>query len=173
FLARSGTDTRTFENAESAVDYGIEVEVAARLGRLAPWLDPVSAFANVTLMESEVRTGVPDDEPRAMVGQAPYVVNAGLTYGGTERGLGVTVLYNVVGPRITNARASGTQVDNVVEQPRHQLDLSIRVPVSAGAALKLDVRNLLDARYEVRQGDVVRAYHRTGRSASIGLSWQP
>jgi hypothetical protein len=27
FLARSGTDTRTFQNAESAVNYGVELEV--------------------------------------------------------------------------------------------------------------------------------------------------
>jgi hypothetical protein len=172
FLARSGTDTRTFENAESAVNYGVEVEAVRNLGFLADRLKTFSAFANVTLIRSEVKTGRDDDGARAMVGQAPYVVNGGLTYAPRGSELTATVLYNVVGPRIVNARASGSQVADVVEAPRPGLDLSVRMPFLAGTAAKLDLRNLLDAPYEIQQGSVVRAYHRTGRSLSLGLSWR-
>lgn len=170
FLARSGTDTRTFENAERAVNYGLEAEVVTGLRRIGDALADFSAFANATWMGSEVTTRNEQDEPRPMVGQAPYVINAGVTYSRGGDGVSATILFNQVGPRIVNARASGTQVDNVVEEPSPRLDLSFRFPAVLGTSVKLDLKNLLDSPHEVRQGDVVREYHRTGRSASLGLS---
>jgi hypothetical protein len=44
--------------------------------------------------------------------------------------------------------------------------------VLGGCRGKLDLKNLLDSPYEVTQGDLQRAYYRTGRSASLGLSWR-
>lgn len=172
FLARSGTDTRTFENAKSAENYGVELEVMKNLAFIAPILEPLSLFGNATVMESRVNTGNPADPERRMVGQAPYVMNAGLTYASGSRRWSATVLYNVVGPRIINARASGTKVHDVVEQPRHLLDLAFRFPLSGGMAAKIDVRNVLDAPYEVLQGQVTRNYHRSGRSLAFGVSRQ-
>lgn len=172
YLARSGTDSRTFENAESASNRGIEFELSTGLGGLAERLEPLAVFANVTVMESVVRTGNPGDASRAMVGQAPWVVNAGGTWSLSDRGINATALYNVVGERIVNARASGVDVDDVVERPRHLLDLSVRFPVLGSVSGKLDLKNLLDAPYEIVQGSTVRASHRVGRSLSAGLSWR-
>lgn len=173
FLARSGTDTRTFQNAEQAFNYGLEVEVMRNLGAIAAPLSAVSLFANATLMRSEVETGQEEDAPRAMVGQAPYVVNGGLTLAPGGSAFSATLLFNAVGPRIVNARASGSQVEDVIEQPRYSLDFSTRLPVTASISASLDVKNLLDSPYELRQGAVVREYYRTGRSLSLGFGWQP
>lgn len=173
FLGRSGTDTRTFENAESAFNYGLELELTRGLGFLGAPLHPLSLFSNITLMRSEVESGRPEDERRPMVGQAPYVVNAGLAWTPSASGYSAAILYNVVGPRIVNARASGTGVDDVIEQPRPGLDLSLRFPLPGGMDGKLDLKNLLDSPNELRQGEAVRQYHRTGRSASFGLTWRP
>lgn len=172
FLARSGTDTRTFENAESATNVGVEVEVMKNLAFVAASLEPLSLFANATFMESEVDTGNPDDVSRRMVGQAPYLLNGGIAYAGSRNGLSATALYNVVGPRIVNARASGSDVDDVEEVARHMVDLSVRFPMAGGAAGKIDLKNLLDAPYEVVQGSATRNFHRTGRSVSFGVSLQ-
>ena len=172
YLARSGTNTRTFENAESARNYGIEAEVVKGLGGLSPALRPLSVFVNGTLMTSKVETGNEGDTPRSMVGQAPYLVNSGLTWSRPIDGVSATLLYNVVGRRIVNARASGTLVDDVIERERHLVDLSLRFPLVGGASGKLDLSNLLDAPHEVVQGPVVRESHRTGRSLSLGVSWQ-
>jgi hypothetical protein len=172
FLARSGTDTRTYENAESAENYGVEVEVMKNLAFVAAALEPLSLFANVTVMESQVNTGNPEDAARRMVGQAPWVVNTGLTYTSSSRRTSATAFYNVVGPRIVNARASGTRVDDVVETPRHLVDLSFRFPLPGGTWGKVDLKNLLDAPYEVVQGDITRNYHRSGRALSFGVSRQ-
>lgn len=172
FLARSGTDTRTFENAESATNHGVELEAITGLRRVSPLLRPFSLFANVTVMRSRVHTGQEGDTERAMVGQAPFVLNTGVTYAAPTQDWSATLLYNVVGERIVNARASGTQVDDVVERPRNMVDLSVRFPLLGGASGKLDLKNLLDTPYEVLQGPIVREAYRSGRSASLGVSWR-
>jgi len=150
----------------------VEVEAMKNLAFVAPALEPLSIFANVTFMESTVNTGNPEDLPRRMVGQAPWVANTGLTYASSSNRFSATALYNVVGPRIVNARASGTRVDDVVETSRHLVDLSFRFPFRGGTWGKIDVKNLLDSPYEVVQGDITRNYHRTGRSIAFGLSRQ-
>jgi hypothetical protein len=173
YLARSGTDSRTFENALGATNFGVEVEVVRNLGALAEPLEALAVFANATLMRSVVDTGVAGDLDRPMVGQAPYVVNAGFTYAPLAGGLSATLLYNVVGERIINARPSGSQVDDVIEAPRQVLDLGLRFPLWQSMSGKVDLKNLLDAPYRVTQGEVVREYHRSGRAATIGVSWRP
>jgi len=170
YLARSGTNTRTFENAETGTSYGAELEIHGRLDSLHPALEPLSVFSNLTVMMSSVDTGNEGDPKRSMVGQAPYVVNTGMTYFDELRGLSATLLYNVVGERIVNARASGTLVDNVIESSRHVVDLSFRFPVLGNASGKVDLKNLLDAPFEVTQGEIVRDRYSVGRSVSVGLS---
>lgn len=172
YLGRSGTDTRSYENAKSATNYGVEFELVAGLERWGTRLAPWSIFSNLTLMQSEVDTGNPDDRPRPMVGQAEWVVNTGVTYTSSLRDLSATLLFNAVGERIVSARPSGRDVPNVVEKTRPALDLALRFPFYAGASGKLDLKNLLDSPHEVVQGTIVREYHRSGRSASFGLSWR-
>lgn len=172
YQGRSGTNSLWFQNAERALNYGVELEAMRNLGFVADALAPFSAYANVTLMKSEVETGDAEDEKRPMTGQAPWVVNAGLTWTGGGA-TSATLLWNVVGERITNARPSGRTVPDMREMPRPALDFSLRFPLLRSFAGKLDVKNLLDSPYEVRQGDLVRARHRSGRSASLGLSWRP
>ncbi len=172
YLARSGTDTRTFENAESATNEGIELEVASGLARVADRFENFSLFTNVTVMRSRVRTGNPDDTERPMVGQAPFVVNTGLTWAAPRSAWSGTLLHNVVGKRVMNARASGATVTDVVERPRHLLDFSLRFPMVGNASGKVDLKNLLDAPVEIVQGSIVRSTYRSGRSVSLGVSWR-
>jgi hypothetical protein len=78
----------------------------------------------------------------------------------------------VVGERIINARPSGQSVPDMLERSRPSLDLAFRFPVLGATAGKLDLKNLLDAPYEVVQGDLRRAYYRSGRAVSFGLTWK-
>jgi hypothetical protein len=128
YQGRSGTNSLWFENAESATNYGVELEARRHLGGFWDRLTGITAFANATVMKSEVETGADGDEKRAMTGQAPYVVNAGITWSSAGGSTSATVLYNVVGERIINARPSGQTVLDMVEQPRPGLDLSLRFP---------------------------------------------
>ncbi|MBL0178944.1 MAG: hypothetical protein IPP98_07460 [Gemmatimonadetes bacterium] len=52
------------------------------------------------------------------------------------------------------------------------LDLSLRFPLVAGVSARVDARNLLDAPYQILQGDVIRERYRGGRTVSVGFSWK-
>jgi len=171
YRGTSGTRVTTFENARSASNIGAELEIRKSLdfvGFLAPW----TAFSNLTYMKSSIdigSVGAGSVQPeRAMVGQAPYVVNSGLTYASDADGLSATVLYNVVGRRIF--AASLLPLPNVYEEARHVVDVSVRFPMFRGLKGKIDAKNLLDAPYEVTQGTVQREFYRAGRSVSFGMS---
>lgn len=175
-VATSGASQLSFINAQSAFNYGVEGELRKGLGFLAEGLRSFGVFTNVTLMKSRINTSnsglsALTNDRRPMVGQAPYVVNAGLSYTHPFSPLSATLLYNVVGQRITYAAVTPVRVDTY-ERPRHQLDMSARFPLVGGLLGKLEATNLLDAAYEERQGDVVRYRYVTGRSLSLGLSWQ-
>ncbi len=172
YQGRSGTNSLWFQNAENAVNYGIELEAMRNLGFLSHALEPLSLFTNATIMHSSVHTGIEGDPDRRMTGQAPYVVNAGLTWASRNRTTSATLLYNVVGERIINARPSGQLVSDMLEMSRPGLDFSLRFPMLNAVSGKLDVKNILDSPYEVKQGDVQRAWYRSGRSVSAGFSWQ-
>jgi TonB-dependent receptor len=175
YLATSGTRIVTFVNAEGAENYGVEFELRKSLGTLAEALAPLTLAANATLMHSEIRIGSgmasKTNDRRAMVGQAPYVFNTSLTYASAAERASATLLYNVVGRRIVSA--SEAPLPDVVEEPRHALDLALRFPLMGGVSAKIDARNLLDSPAEVRQGGVVREFYRTGRSVSFGVSVRP
>jgi hypothetical protein len=175
-VATSGASQLSFVNAESATNYGVELEVRKALDFLAEALAPYSLFANTTFMRSRINTSnshlsaLSNDE-RPMVGQAPYVLNAGLSWAPASGSASATLLYNVVGRRIASAAAVPLNAD-VYEEPRHLLDFSVRVALSDAVSAKLDAKNLFDSPYQERQGDVIRYGYRTGRSMTVGLSWK-
>lgn len=175
-VATSGASQLSFVNAAGARNFGLEAEGRLGLGRVAGVLSPLLLFTNATVVRSRIdlsndRISALTNRVRPMVGQAPYVVNAGLTWQSPSRRASGTLLYNVVGRRILAAGV--TPLPDTYEQPRGVLDLSLRLPVHATAAVKLDARNLLDTPYEATQGSVVRNRYRLGRVVSLGLSWQP
>jgi outer membrane receptor protein involved in Fe transport len=177
YLGTSGTRVVSFANAESARNYGVELELRKGLGFLGEWLEASSIFANTTLMSSRIQvnqslTGQAEtEENRSMVGQSPYVVNTGISYSTPDRNVSATVLYNVAGRRI--ASAAELPLPSMYEESRHVLDVSLRFPLLGGLRAKADVENVLDSPYEQTQGSVVREYYRTGRTFSLGVTWQP
>jgi outer membrane receptor protein involved in Fe transport len=175
FRASNTNSLVTFVNAEAANNVGVELEVRKHLGFLAEALAPLTVFSNVTLMHSSIRIAAADASTtrakRAMVGQAPYVVNAGLTWAQPASELSATLLYNRVGERITEA--GELPLPDVVENARDVLDFSLRLPVSGNTALRFDARNLFDAPYRIEQGSVVRESYRAGRVFQTGVVWHP
>jgi len=174
YLGTSGTRIISYLNAESARNIGVELEVRKNLGALSPRLLPWSLFTNATFMNSQVTipgNGLAINSERAMVGQAPYVVNGGLTYlSGSGRWSG-TLLYNVVGRRIVSAAEN--PLPNVYEEARQALDFSLRFPVTGGLSGKFDARNLLDYQTRLTQGTVTKEFYYSGRRFGVGLSWTP
>ncbi len=175
YRATSGTSIVTYVNAEEAENFGVELELRKRLGFIAEPLESIAAFANATVMDSRIRIGreasSQTSTERAMVGQAPYVVNAGLTWAPGSGNTSATLLYNTVGRRIVNA--GEVPLPDVYEERRDVLDLSFRTTLPGGLGVKFDAKNLFDAPYELTQGDVVRESYHSGRSFGIGLTWRP
>ncbi len=172
----SGTSTLSWTNAEEAFNYGIEIEARKNLGMFADRLEPFTAFANATFMRSDISFAESEffsitNFDRPLVGQAPYVVNAGLSYVNRSGRLSATTLYNLVGKRVFSAGAD--PLPDVYELPRHVLDFSLRFPLLSTVDGKLDVKNILDEPYVRRQGSVDRLRYTSGRGISAGLSWRP
>jgi hypothetical protein len=176
YLGTSGTRLISFVNAESGRNYGIELEARKNLGTFSEALLPFSVFANATVMESQVTIGDGSgvsqlDSERAMVGQAPYVFNGGISYLSMNGKWSLTALYNVVGRRI--AGVGEAPLPNVYEEVRPSFDVSLRFPVIGGLRGKLDAENLLDASTKLTQGDVTKSQYYSGRKFGIGLTWTP
>ncbi len=174
YRGTSGTRITTYENAKSAINYGVELEVRKGLGSVASVLAPVTLFSNATFIRSEIDlenvSAGSVESNRAMVGQAPYVVNAGATYANADGGGSATILYNVVGRSVY--AASLLPLPSVYEQARHMFDVSLRVPILASLSIKLDGKNLLDSQSRVTQGVATRESYRTGRVISAGVTWR-
>ena len=175
-VATTGATRLSFTNADGAENYGIELEARKHLGFIHPALLPLTAFSNATLIRSEIRTGAGTlsaltNDDRPMVGQAPYVINAGVTYTGSEGATSATLLYNVVGKRMVSAAVTPLNADTY-ELPRHVLDFSLRMPLYGDVSGKLDAKNLLGSVHEERQGEVVRYRYNPGRVFALGISWR-
>ncbi len=173
-ISTGGQPLVSFFNAASANNLGLEVEARKGLGGLSERLEPLAVFSNVTLMQSDITVGSDassnTNPNRPMMGQAPWVVNAGMTYTGTSNGASATLLYSAVGERIHSA---GTiPFPDVYEQPRHLVDLSLRMPFGDKWTWRVDARNLLDAPYQLTQGPITRESYRLGRNVALGLAWR-
>jgi outer membrane receptor for ferrienterochelin and colicin len=175
YQGTSGTRIITYVNAKGAENVGLELEARRSLGWVTKRLDRLTTFANLTLMRSRIRidpeAGSLTNSERKMVGQAPYVLNAGLTWKHPASVASATILFNRVGERISEA--GEIPLPDVVERPRNMLDASITLPLYDGAlSLRVDAKNLLDSRYQLTQGQVVREGYRSGRVFSIGFNWR-
>ena len=172
FTASNTNSIVTFVNADGADNYGVELEVRKSLDEIADVFAPFSVNLSATIMESEIRlgrnAGASTNTSRAMVGQAPYVVNAGLTWSSNSGASSATLLFNRVGTRISEA---GEQpLPDIVDLARNMLDLSVRLPAREALQLRVDAKNLLGASYRLRQGSVMRESYNLGRTFQLGLT---
>ena len=179
--AQTGADALTFVNAESGFNYGVELEARKNLDFLADGLAPFSAFTNVTLMRSQVQfgsdqVGSSNADHRPMLGQAPYVVNAGVSWN-TAGGWSATALYNVVGRRVVEG--GSIYLPDTYEEARSVIDVSLRIPLMQTLEVKADGKNLLNTAYRTTQGHLANGdpnyqlYYTAGRVFQMGVTWRP
>jgi hypothetical protein len=140
-----------FQNAEGARLVGLELEARKSLDFISKSLADLSAIANLTLAHSQIeldpnqgKTGIiVTNKDRAMVNQAPYVVNVALDYENEAHALNLRLLGNVVGPRIVQVGTSG--LDDQYEQPRYSLDLTASKGIGKHFQVRLNVINILNS----------------------------
>jgi TonB-dependent receptor len=174
--AGSGTRTVFYTNAESAENLGVELELRKNLGFIADAFSPFAMFSNLTVMRSRIHLfedtqASATNLSRRMVGQAPYVVNAGLTYRSTGGSSSATLLFNRVGDRIE--AAGDSPLPDVIQRARSAVDLSLRLTLVESLSLRLDGKNLLDSPFSTVQGTAVRELYRAGRTFQAGLQFRP
>lgn len=177
FIA-AASSAYSFQNAESARLWGLELDAQIGLGSLADLLRHLSVQANYARIHSQVTVkaaGIfqPTNLERPLEGQAPYVMNAGLAYSGPA-GADASLFFNRAGARLTAAGGAG--LPDIYEQPRNMLDASLGFPIRSGVRAKLKGANLLDAEYRFEQSAsgftrMQRSYT-AGRTFSAGLSWE-
>jgi hypothetical protein len=172
-VLEAGGQALSFVNAEQATNLGVEFEVRKGFFQ-AGGLPRLTTFANLTLMASDITPGnegisALTNPNRPMVGQSPYVINAGLTTTPWNNGVALSLLYNVFGRRIVEAGAGG--LPDSYEEPRHVIDAAVQWPVGS-VVLKFEARNLLDAPFRLTQGDVIRQRWLLGRQLAFGVTWR-
>lgn len=175
-LAAANEPIRTFENADKATNYGIEIELRKSLWFISSVFKDLSFVGNASLIHSkiELKNNIYQQSDRALQGQAPYIFNLGLYYDNLDLGLNGSVIYNKVGERI--AKVGSKELGNILEKPVDMIDLSISKNILDNFSLKLTVKDLLNQdRTLIQQspiGDKVSEIEKTGRIISLGFSYK-
>ena len=180
-----GTRNFTFDNAVGAQSIGAEVEVRRSLKGLFPEgiLSRTGLLFNAAYISTTVDLGkqaVGQSAERPLMGQSPYVVNAGIYYTDTTHKFQVNVLYNVIGPRLFAVGTFGTP--DIYEMPRNVLDVTLTKSLGKRFDLKLSAQDVLNQRVRLIQdsnenGDLERTDEevmslRRGTYFSAGVSYR-
>lgn len=178
-----GTRNFTYGNAASATSVGVEVEVRHSLRWLSanPVWERWGTIMNGALIHSDVDLGaaaVGQSAQRPMMGQSPYVVNAGIFYQQPEKRFQANLLYNVFGRRLFAVGTFGTP--DIYEMPRHSLDLALTKGLGKRFEIRAAVQDILNQTYlfqqdgnedgviNARDEDMLR--FRRGRYYTIGFA---
>ncbi|RAU83964.1 TonB-dependent receptor [Pontibacter arcticus] len=143
-------------NAETAQSYGIETEIRKSFLNLSDrsFIQNLSLVLNAALIKSKVDLGdgvkaEGQSRNRAMYGQSPYIVNAGLYFQDDKKALQVNLLYNVIGKRIF--AAGNVQEPTIYEMPRNVIDLAVTKGIGKHLELKAGIQDILNQKVLLKQ----------------------
>lgn len=176
-ISSSGFEpTRSFQNAEKANNYGLEVELRKSFDFINNDLQPLSFVGNISLIKSEINISSNgfQESSRPLQGQADYIINLGLYYDDLYTGISTSIIYNKVGERIS--KVGFNNLGDVIEKPRDQIDFSISKKFFENLGIKLTVKDLLaqDRTFIQKSpsGDKVAEKIIIGRDVTLGLSYE-
>lgn len=149
-----GTRNFTFNNADNSYSAGIETEIKKSLHPFfaTGFLKDLSLYLNAALIRSRVTLGskaVGQQSERPMMGQSPFIVNAGLYYHKKESKLQANLIYNIIGKRIYAVGTYGTP--DIYELPRHLLDFTIIKTIRSNIEIKAGISDILSQKLILRQ----------------------
>lgn len=168
-IINTAQQSRTWGNAERATNLGLELEFRKLL--------PLNLYAagNLALIRSRIdlsNTGsVGTSRIRPLEGQSPYVINLQLGWDHPSRPDQFTLLYNVIGRRITEVGSTGSP--DAYELPVHLIDFVAKKSLGEQWTLSLSLGNLLDAAARSVQGEELVDEIRRGPRVGLGLRWSP
>ncbi|MEG1635491.1 MAG: TonB-dependent receptor, partial [Rikenellaceae bacterium] len=151
FIDMGGTYRYSFDNAKSATNYGVELDIRKSLDFIGA--KNLTFVANATYVKSTVKfngSNINQERDRAMQGQSPYIINGGFYYDSPKLGLNASVLYNRIGKRIIGIGKSNSvngstdsDIPDSFEMPRNTIDLSIAKKLGKMFELKFAIKDLL------------------------------
>ncbi len=160
----------TYNNAPKAYAAGLEIDVRKKLNTL-----PNTFFNHYTLVfnGSLIKSAVAVDgneswtANRSLQGQSPYTINTGLYFNDQKTGWQVSALYNVFGPRIIIVgRANPNPYSEIVEMPRHTVDLTVTKSLfKEKLSLSLGVSDLLNQRVLMLQDNPIKKDNKFDRNS--------
>ncbi len=167
--------------------YGVELEFRKNFGFISLAMENFSLSGNFAYISSKIdmseaeynsrknyeKTGETIKNYRVMAGQAPYLVNMGLSYNNNETGVDAGLFYNVKGPVLYIV--GGGLFPDIYHQPFHSLNLSVSKSIGAKLNVAFKVSNILNDRTEYvyksfEAEDQPFEMYSPGRSFSLGLS---
>lgn len=181
------TRTITYVNTDKVNVYGIELEFRKNLGFISQtdFLKKTTFYTNVSVIKSNVETNNTGlnllDTKRPMVGQAPYIINAGLQHSFLGDKLNFNALYNRIGRKLNVA--GGVLFPAIWEAPRNVVDLQLALKVIKNKGeLKFNAGDILNNRitqyydrdlnknYERSKDETISSY-KPGGNYSLSFSY--
>ena len=155
----------TFQNADSARNFGLELEVGRQLGRF------FYVNANYTYVDSKITLApaqrtVQTSLSRALAGQSKNLFNLIGEYSVGD--FSARALYNFFGDRISDVGAN--DAPDIVENGRGQLDVVLQQRLR-GLNVRVTAENLLDADYRFTQGSEDQRLFSLGRTFTVSFGF--
>lgn len=179
----AGTRTFSFQNIGGARNYGAELEIRKNFDFIGGGWENVLFFANAALIRSTLELGNVSayDTTRALQGQSPYILNAGLGYNLPGLGLSATLVYNVIGDRVAQVGTEGYA--DIYERHRNLLDFQLSKRLWQRGEVKLTLSDILrpdfvfyqdnnaSHQYEAEHDNIIQSVN-NGTTMSLSFGWR-
>lgn len=143
-------DAASWTNVDDSYVAGIELEGVKKITsklELRGNVALIQSETNIVLRKREVINDVTTFTPvdtltRRMFGQAPYVVNAILSYSFEKARTNLAISYNIQGPRLVIAATEN--LPDIFELPRNVIDAKVTKQIGDHFTASLTVRDILN-----------------------------
>ncbi|MBU0483154.1 MAG: carboxypeptidase-like regulatory domain-containing protein [Proteobacteria bacterium] len=166
----------SFDNADKATMYGLEIDGRKNLSFISEWLENYYLAGNLSFIESEVtlrkeQESIYSTNNRELQGLSPIVVN--LTLGFDRRDRSITLSYNKMGERIRKVGMidDGDSYPDQYEAPPAILDFVWIEKFGHGLSLKGKIGNILRDDTVWTQGNRVTTSYKDPIKFSLEISF--
>jgi len=153
----------TWKNASTTWLKGIEIEGKKNLTK------KLELRANVTIVDSRSTINKyinnqigGDTATHTMYDQAPYIINAILSYTSEKAGLSAAISYNIQGPRLVIVSNIPKTIPDIYELPRHLLDFKLSKSIGKHFTASFKMNDVLASvkfwKFKNLNTDIVRSY---------------
>jgi TonB-dependent receptor len=156
----------TFQNADKARNFGVELEAAYDFGR------GLFVNANYTWVDSEITLNpeqrtVQTSLTRPLAGQSNNLFNLTAEY--AFKGFSTRLLLNYFGDRISDVGSN--QAPDTIENGRETVDLVFVQRLGQKLNLRFSIENLTDADWVFTQGDRQQRFFQLGRTIGFAIGY--